>query len=85
MPSDIQRAQNYTTEAIVTIFGRLGLWEVPHLENVYSLHSHLICIKSAYVKKNKLFCLTGTICRFICVVVGQSSMGLWVNNLKFND
>ena len=35
MPSDIQRAQNLTTEAIVTILGRLGLWEVPHLGNVY--------------------------------------------------
>ena len=33
MPSDIQGVQNLTTQAIVTIFGRFSLWEVPHLEN----------------------------------------------------
>ncbi len=31
MPSDIQTHENLTTDAIVTILGRLGLWEVPHL------------------------------------------------------
>ncbi len=34
MPSDILRGGNGTTDAIVTILARLGLWEVPHLENV---------------------------------------------------
>ena len=32
MPSDILRAGNGTTDAIVTILGRLGPWEVLHLE-----------------------------------------------------
>ncbi len=35
MPSDILRGGNETTDAIVTILGRLGLWEVPHLENIH--------------------------------------------------
>ncbi len=39
MPSDILRGGNGTTDAIVTILGRLGLWEVPHLENRPSLPS----------------------------------------------
>ena len=35
MPSGIRRAENGTTDVIVTILGRLGLWEVPHLANIY--------------------------------------------------
>ena len=43
MPSDILKGGNETNDAIVTILGRLGLWEVPHLENVCSLYTFSRC------------------------------------------
>ena len=38
MPRDILRGGNGTTDAIVTMLGRLGQWEVPHLENIVNIH-----------------------------------------------
>ena len=52
MPSDVHKPQNLTTEAIVAILGRLGLWEVPHLENVLT--------KSAEYQYNGIGCRIST-------------------------
>ena len=38
--SAIRTSEKSTTDGIITTLGRLGLREVPHLENQYPLYSH---------------------------------------------
>ena len=61
---------NWTTYTIIMMLCVFGLRGTLHLEKLYSLYNHLVCIKFAYVKKWTFF-LSGNLYFWVTIFWGE--------------